>query len=415
MLSYLRLLTRFIYNQSKNIAKIALGRQLTSPSLESMTLDKDDVAIARYWLHERPRWYETDVVKQYENEFARWNESEYSFAFMGGRVALSACIHALSLKPGDEVILPGYTCVVVPNAFHFAGVKTIYSDIELDTYGLDASLIEKKISLNTKAILLHHLYGLVCRDYEKVIEIARKHGLYVIEDCAMSTGAVFKKRKVGNLGDVALFSTEQSKIFTTIQGGVASTNDAILAEGLREYYTMANFPDEEWIDKQLHCVIMKYYSFKDPQRWWKGDLIHMLYKDKILVSTTKEEEQGVKPVYYGNKMPAPFADLGLNQLKKIDLYNELRRQTAKHWDRWCEQNGYRKPLVVQESVPVYLRYPILVEPEKKQNLKWAFRELRVQPGVWFVSNIHPANWPVEGCPNADKAVRQCINLPGLLE
>ena len=276
-------LAYFGYHQTKNILKLILGYPLTTPSLGSVTLDLDDVAIAKKQLKERKNWFEPDTVKEYESAFARWNGSKHVLAFMSGRVALSACIYALNLKPDDEVILPGYTCVVVPNAFHFAGVKTIYSDIELDTYGLDASLIEEKITLRTKAILLHHLYGLVCRDYERIIEIARKHRLYVIEDCASSTGAVFKNLKVGNLGDVAIYSSEQSKVFTTIQGGVAITNHDLLAARLKEYYDKATFPHAELIDKQLHCVIINYYSYKDPQRWWKGELIRVQHMDKIII------------------------------------------------------------------------------------------------------------------------------------
>lgn len=408
-------LAYFGYHQIKNIVKLVLGYPLTTPPLGSATLDLDDVAIAKNQLKERKNWFEPSTVKEYESAFAQWNGSKYAFAFMGGRVALTACIYALNLKPGDEVILPGYTCVVVPNAFHFANVKTIYSDIELDTYGLDASLIEEKITPNTKAVLLHHLYGLVCRDYEKVIAIARKHELYVIEDCAQSTGAAFKNRKVGNLGDVAIYSTEQSKVFTTIQGGMAATNDDFLAKRLREYYDQASYPDAEMVDKQLYNVIINFYSYKDPQRWWRGELIRLQHKDKIIVSTTKEEEQGIKPAYYGSKMPAAIAAIGLNQLKKIDEYNQKRRQTAKRWDRWCDSHGYIKPVIVPNSVPVYLRYPIMVEPGKKKNTSWAYKKLGISLGVWFVSNIHPVDWLAEGCPNADRAVKQCINFPGVIK
>lgn len=402
---------RFGYCQAKNLAKLALGYPISVSLFGSVTLDLDDVAIAKRQLNGRENWFEPDTVKEYEDTFAKWNGSKYAFAFMGGRVALSACIHALELKPGDEVILPGYTCVVVPNAFHFAGIKTVYSDIELDTYGLDASLIEEKITSNTKAILLHHLYGLVCRDYEKIIQISQKHGLYVIEDCAQSAGALFKNRKVGNLGDMAIYSTEQSKVFTTIQGGMAVTNNDLLADKLKEYYEQADYPDAELIDKQLHSVIINYHSYKDSQRWWKGDLIRFLNRDKIIISTTKEEEQGIKPNYYGKRMPSPIAAIGLNQLKKLDRYNEVRRQTAKKWDRWCDRHGYMKPVIVTDSIPIYLRYPVMVEPEKKKDTSWAQKELRITLGVWFLSNIHPVDWPVEGCPNADKAVKQCVNFP----
>lgn len=412
--SFSKGLAYFGYHQTKNISKLFLGYPLTTPSFSSATLDYDDIIIAKDQLRERTSWFEDNIVKEYENAFARWNGSKYAFAFMGGRVALSACIQALNLKPNNEVILPGYTCVVVPNAFHFAEVKTVYCDIELDTYGLDASLIEEKITPKTKAILLHHLYGLVCRDYEKIIQIARKHGLYVIEDCAQSTGAVFKNSKVGNLGDVAIYSTEQSKVLTTIQGGMATTNNNLLAERLKEYYDQASYPHAELIDKQLHSVIVNYYSYKNPKRWWKGDLVRLLYMDKIIISTTKEEEQGIKPAYYGSKMPSPIAAIGLNQIKKIDNYNQKRRQTAKMWDSWCDHYGYAKPVIVPNSIPIYLRYPVMVEPEKKKDRSWAYKELGIYLGVWFVSNIHPAPWPVEGCPNSNQVVKQCINLPTLL-
>jgi len=412
---YIKSIAQFAYNQLKNVVKILCGRPLAYPSLSSVTLDKDDVNIAREWLLKRKDWYKPELVRQYEREFAGWNGSKYAFAFMGGRVALSACIYALNVGLGDEAILPGYTCVVVPNAFNYAGVKILYSDIELDTFGLDASLLEEKITSRTKVILLPHYYGLVCRDYEKIIEIGRRHGLYIIEDCCHGTGAEFKNHKIGNYGDLAFFSTEQSKIMTTIQGGIAVTNNNLLAERIREYYNNAEYPVENLIKRQLHSVIVNYYAHKDRQYWWKGDLYRLYYNDQIITSTTtKEEIRGIKPSHYGEKMPAPIAAIGLNQLRKVDNYNEMRRQTAKKWEKWCEENGYQKPFVTPQSMPVYLRYPVMVEREKKIDTSWAKKDLGVNLGVWFETNVHPADWPVTGCPNADKAVMQCVNFPGIL-
>ena len=200
-------------NQVRNVLNMMFVRPLRMSNSKSMTLDGDDVEVANEWLSNRSSWQDATVVSQYEAEFARWNGSKYAFAFMGGRVALSACIYALNLQPGDEIIMPGYTCVVVPNAFKWAGVKIVYCDIELDTYGADVSQIESKITPKTRAILLHHLYGIVCRDYEAIIDLAKRHDLKVIEDCAHTTGAEYQGRKVGNLGDVAIYSSEKSKIF----------------------------------------------------------------------------------------------------------------------------------------------------------------------------------------------------------
>ena len=414
LINFLKLIYRISRHQVKNVLNLISGLPLTVPSLGSVTLDQDDVVIAKKWLEDRESWGDQGIVTQYENEFARWNRSRHAFAFMGGRVALSACIYALGLQPGDEVILPGYTCVVVPNAFHYAGISTVYCDIELDTYGLDVTQLEQKITPRTRAVLLHHLYGLVCRDFEAILKLAKKHGLKVIEDCAHAAGAEFKGNKVGNFGDCAFYSSEQSKIFNTTQGGLAVTNDDTLAVRMREYYDRASVADDEWVDKLLHNVLINYYKFKHPMRWWLGDLTSLRFAGKYLESTTREEEDGIRPENYGKRMPAPLAALGLNQLRKIDHYNIKRRETAKIWDQWCQDNGYTPPFVLSDSIPVYLRYPVLVEPEKKQNALWALKDPGVNIGIWFVSHTHPVKREVEGCPNADIAVNQCINFPGLV-
>ncbi len=132
----------------------------------------------------------------------------------------------------------------------------------------------------------------------------------------------------------------------------------------------------------------------------------------------KKLKKILKYSYLGNVNPtcgSGWYDLLLNQLKKIDRYNSLRRKNALQWDSWCENNGYGKPLIINGSVPVFLRYPVMVSPEKKKNTSWVTVEVGVQAGVWFRSHIHPVNRSVKGCPNADRAVQQCINLPGLIE
>jgi perosamine synthetase len=400
--------------QARNALNALAGRPVTTPSLACATLDPDDVEIARAWLRDRSAWGDEAIVDHYESEFAAWNGSRYAFAFMAGRVALSAAIHALGLGPGDQVIVPGYTCVVVTNAFAYAGVEVIFSDIELDTYGPDAARIENMITPRTRAIVVQHLYGLVCRDYNAIVELARKRGLRIIEDCAHGTGALHHGVKVGNLGDVAFYSSEQSKVYTTVQGGMATTNDDSIAAGLRAYRDNAPLPDDDWIDRHLHNVILDYYRYKDPRRWWRGDVEMITHGRKRLVSTTKDECRGIRPSHYGRRMAAPIAAIGRNQLAKVDAYNERRRQTARRWDAWCESSGYRKPVVIDDSVPVFLRYPVLVEPEKKRDTTWALEELGVTLGVWFLTHTHPAPCEVTGCPNADEAVARCVNLPCLI-
>ncbi|NEO98464.1 MAG: aminotransferase class I/II-fold pyridoxal phosphate-dependent enzyme [Symploca sp. SIO2E9] len=380
----------------------------------SMTLDWDDVKVAKEWLSKPSCWEDGTVVSEYETEFARWNGSKYAFAFMAARVGLSACIYALDLQPGDEVILPAYTCVVVPNALKWAGVKTVYCDIELDTYGLDVTQIESKITPKTRAILLQHLYGVVCRDYQAILDLAKRHGLKVIEDCAHSTGAEYKGRKVGNFGDVAIYSSEKTKIFSTIQGGVAVTNDDQLGKRLKEYSDQTPYPDAALIERQLNNIPLEFYQFKHPQSWWLGDAYYLLHGGQVIFTTSNQEKQGIRPDKYGRKMPAAIAALGLNQLKKIDYYIKCRRQNSKIWELWCQDNGYKKPVVIDESVPSYLLYPVLVEPEIKQQVTWwGFKNFNVSVIDWFTSHIYLSPEKVTGCKNADIAVKQCINFPTL--
>lgn len=384
-----------------------------SPPLVCGTLDNDDALIARKQLKDQKDWINVKVEKQFSDQFARWNGSKHAFSFLSGRAALSACIFALGLMPEDEVIVPGYTCVVVPNAFDFAKVKVVYCDIELETYGLDISEVKRKITPKTKAILIQHLYGLVCRDYEALIDFAKDHDLKIIEDCAHSTGAIFRNKKIGNMGNLAFYSSELSKIFNTIQGGVVTTNDDSLAENLSRFSEHSAYPDYERIKKQLFNLIVNYYRFKHPLKNFLGPQYENTYKNMLYDSTSEEEIMGFKPKDYGCKMPAAIALLGINQLKKIDYYNQKRRQGAKRWAQWCGKYNYNKPLVIPESIPVFLRYPVLVGAERKRDLAWADIELGFRPGRWFLSNIHPSKRSVIGCPNADRAVRECINFPTL--
>ena len=400
-------------NTLRRIKAILCSPRSGGSLLVSRTLDMDDARLAKSWLGKKSAWHNIDEIQNYHSLFASFNGSSFAYSFLSGRVSLSAIISALELKPGDEVIVPGYTCVVVPNAFSYAGVEVKYCDIELDTYGLDASLLEASITPRTKAVLIHHLYGLVCRDYERLIEVAHYHGLRVIEDCAHSTGAEYKSKKIGNLGDVAFYSSERSKVFTTLIGGMATTNDPAIASRLEAYYSECSFPDDAFIERQLKNIILSYYRVKHPGRLGLEINSHK-YDTEEIISTTPEEENGMRPGYYGQKMPNPIAAIGTNQLKKIDAYNARRRETAKRWDAWCDRNGYKKAVVIPDSTPVFLRYPVMVEPEKKQNRAWVEQETGGQVGVWFSTQIHPTSRTVEGCPNAAVAVRQCINLPALL-
>lgn len=408
------LVRRAFRHQLANLRKLADGEPLCAASLGGMTLDLDDVQIARASLRDPSGWGDVEPVLRFQEDFARWNGSRHAFAFMSGRVALSACLDALGLQQGDEVILPGYTCVVVPNALNFAGITPVYCDIELDTYGPDVASVEAVITPRTRAILLHHLYGLVCRDYEGLLELAQRHGLAVIEDCAHATGAEYRGVRVGNRGTLAFYSSEQSKVFNTIQGGVAVTNDDALASRLRDFWERCPEPTSCRIESLLRTLVIQYYSVKHPQRWWLGDIMEIAHGAPELISTTPDEMRGQRPPDYGCRMGTPIALLASNQLQKLNAYNRRRRETARLWDEWCLGHEYAPAKVLPNSSPVYLRYPVMVAPERKQDVSWGRRELNVDVGVWFRGSLHPLDGCLPGLPGAAKAVASCINLPCLL-
>ena len=400
--------------QVKNLRQLLLGRQVAPTSFVSMTLDPDDVEIAESFLADRAAWDAAPHVEAYERTFAEWNGCARAFAFASGRESLSACLFAVGVVPGDEVIVPAYTCVVVPNAVHYAGGKVVWADIELETYGLDVAEVERRLTPRTRAVILQHLYGLVCRDYDALVDLAGRKGFKLIEDCAHATGALFRGRRVGLRGDAAFYSSEHSKVFNTIMGGVAIAREDAAVERLEEHARSLPPSEEDTAQAHLRAVVLEYRQYKDPHRWWRGEMARAASSDHP-GSMAPEEKVGVRPPRYGRRLAAPLAAIGSNQIRKLEAYNERRRRTAARWDAWCDEHRYAKPKVIEGSTPIFLRYPVLVEPEKKRDRSWGHRWFGTKPGVWFTSHTHPVPSALEGFPNADAAVAGCVNFPCLVD
>lgn len=387
-----------------------MGLPPHDPVFGGATLGPTDVRLAEDALARPDTWGDDAPLRRFESEFAAWSGARAARGFLGARVALSAAVQALGLKAGDEVILPGYTCIVVPNALKFAGVQPVYADIELETYGLDASRLEPHVTPRTKAILLHHLYGLVARDYEATVEFARARGLAVIEDCAQSSGAMLAGRKVGSRGDIAIHSLEKTKVMTTIMGGLATTSRADLAEGLATAQTAMPTPDAATVRQLLHSVT--YYHARARHPHHPGLPALKAASGGGWTSTRPEELRGEAPAGYGQRLPAALAEIGRSQLRRVEGFNAHRRRHAARWDEWCDRRGYEKAQVAPGSVPVFLRYPVLVGAARKSDRSWGW-QLGVKPGTWFEGELHPVRADLPHCPNARLAVEGCVNLPTL--
>jgi dTDP-4-amino-4,6-dideoxygalactose transaminase len=167
-------------------------------------------------------------VKQFEDAFARHLGNRYAIALANGTVALDVALHALDLRPGDEVIVTPRSFVASASCVPFSGGVPIFADIDADSQNLTADTIAVKITPKTKGVIVVHLAGWPC-DMHSIMQLARERGLWVIEDCAQAHGAAIDSKPVGSFADISAFSFCQDKIMTTGgEGGLISTNSEAL-------------------------------------------------------------------------------------------------------------------------------------------------------------------------------------------
>ena len=182
-------------------------------------------------------------VAQFEKEFAEFIGTRYALAVTSGTAALNVGIAALEVGPGDEVIVPAITFIASAGAVACQRAVPIFAEIDY-SLGLDPEDVEKKITERTKAIMPVHLQGVPCR-MDELMEIAEKHGLKVIEDCAQAAGAKYKGRRVGSIGDVGAFSLQLNKLITCGDGGVVTTDDEEIYEKAVRYHDHGFFRGKE--------------------------------------------------------------------------------------------------------------------------------------------------------------------------
>jgi len=172
---------------------------------------------------------------EFEKKFAAWQGSKFAISTSSGTSALHVGLSALGIGPGDEVIVPSYTFIASSFAIVQAGAVPRFADVNIEDHCISVASAEKLINKRTRAIMPVHLYGNVC-DMDRVLEFARRHKLYVIEDNAEAFGGVYKGRKTGTLGHMAACSFCQNKTFTTGgEGGMVTTDDEEWAWNARSF------------------------------------------------------------------------------------------------------------------------------------------------------------------------------------
>ena len=184
-----------------------------------------------------------DQSKKFEKEFANWCGTKYAIALSNGSVALTTAYLSVGIKKGDEVITTSRTFIATSSTLVLLGAVPIFADVELDSGCISAKTIENLITNKTKAISVVHLGGWPI-DMDSIMELARKHNLYVIEDCSQAHGAEINNRKVGSFGNVATWSFCQDKIISTGgEGGMITTNYKKIKDFIWSYKDHGNSYD----------------------------------------------------------------------------------------------------------------------------------------------------------------------------
>ena len=179
------------------------------------------------WLVQGPK------VKEFEEKWSSFTSTDHSTAVTSCTSALHLSLAALGFGPGDEAIVPAFTWISTANVVEHLGGKVVFCDIDLETFNIDVSEIESKITAKTKAILPVHLFGLSA-DIDPILDLAKRYNLWVVEDAACGFGAKYKGQHVGAFGNTGCFSFHPRKSITTGEGGMITTNDHLLTEKIKK-------------------------------------------------------------------------------------------------------------------------------------------------------------------------------------
>jgi perosamine synthetase len=313
-------------------------------------------------------------VNKFENEFAKYIDSKYAVVTMNGTAALELALRTLGIGNEDEVIVSSLTFISPVNTIKYVGAEPVFVDVCRDAWVMDAEKVEELITPKTKAILPVHIYGQPV-DMDKIMEIARRHNLYVIEDATESLGATYHGKNLGNIGDIGCFSFNGNKLITTGAGGMLVTNN------------------EETGKKA------KYLSTQTKKVFENGGFYH--------------DEIG-----YNFRMPNLLAAMGCAQLENIAEYREIKRKNALFYNELLKDvKGITIPVEKENTNNAYWLYSILVEDEypiSRDQLIIKLKENGIEARTFFVP-VHSMP-PYVNCKHGEMSItnelgKKGINLP----
>lgn len=307
-------------------------------------------------------------VQSFEAEFAAYCGVRYAVGVGSGTEALHLALRACGIGTGDEVITVSHTAVATVAAIELAGARAVLVDIEPGRYTLDPSRIEAVITAHTRAIIPVHLYGCPA-DLAPILDIARRHNLCVIEDCAQAHGACYRGRRVGSWGHLAAFSFYPTKNLGAIgDGGMVVTDEPALAEKVR---------------------LLREYG-------WKERYVSHLHGTNSRLDEVQAAILRVK-------------------LRYLDVENQIRGQLACMYNEFLAESGTVLPVEPPEVTHVYHLY--VIRHPHRDELQSYLKDCGIGTGIHYPVPVHlqPAYADLSlrspGLPVTEQAARQVLSLP----
>ncbi len=388
----------------------------------SPNTERDDIVLAFKLIFQPWKWKKGDSTQKLEKEFRSYLGVNNVFAFNSGRSALLAILDALGIRQGDEVLLQAFTCNAAINPILKSRAKPVFVDIN-DTLNLDPNDLKKKITSNSKAIMIQHSFGWPAQ-IDEIVKIAKENNLFLIEDCAHALGTRYKEKLCGTFGDAAFFSFGRDKVISSVFGGLAVTNDNQLGKKIVAFQERIKYPSNLWILQQLlhslltNYVVMPIYALSAVLGRLVLGFLHIL----LILSKAvyKKEKKGEFVKQFPKQLPNTLAILALHQFKKLDRFNQHRKEIADFYQRELKGTDFILPFnrIRNEIKPVFMRYPILTDLDTDEILKSGRKKKIFLDDGWRKSPIVPLdtdlgkmNYQLGSCPRAEKISQSIINLP----
>jgi dTDP-4-amino-4,6-dideoxygalactose transaminase len=339
------------------------------------------------------------------------------FLYWKGRVALYALLKAMGISNKDEVVIPGFTCVVVPNAIKYLEARPVYIDIEPRTLNPSLESYKSAVTSKTKVIIVQNTFGLAT-DVDEISHWAQEKNIFTIEDCAHGFGGTYNDKPNGTFCDAAYFSTQWNKPFSTGLGGFSVINyQELLPEVVR---VNKELEQPGFVEKKvLACLLIARDKLLTSLTYWKFlRLYRFLSRNKLTIGSNSSEELSgtVIPRGYFKAISDVQVRKGIRAITTVSEITKLRKRSASLYSDFLKDAG---KYYVHEDLHKnhsFLKYPILVK-DRELFTSRAMKS-RIELGDWFCSPIHPVRdnlerWNLDSkqLPVARELSKCILNLP----